>query len=210
MPNLKTTQSMTQQDKKYIESVIDHFVQKFNFDLLSYNKAYRIWFERNLHKEIIVDFLRKVNIPANVRLIQKNTSTPQDPLCKGYITLNKNNPVLFYTEAFKRIRFEICIHPERYEKFEFFITTLCHELAHLTLYSTFDKHRESEVATDLFMMAFGLHEEKKYVSQTHIETPGYISREQTQYAYEYILKKRERILNPKKTFISSLLKKFFD
>jgi hypothetical protein len=54
-----------------------------------------------------------------------------------------------------------------------------------------NKHRESEVATDLFVMAFGLYEERYSVHKRMIDSKGYITLEQTNYAYQYIQLKRK-------------------
>jgi hypothetical protein len=97
---------MTNEDKKYIRTVIDHFVSYYKLSLRPYNKAYRIWFERGLYSEIILDFLRTLHIPANVRLIKENTKTSQFPHRVGFIDIPKNPILLFSSENFKKISFQ--------------------------------------------------------------------------------------------------------
>ncbi len=181
---------MKKEEKVYIKKVINHFIDFYKFDLSPYNKVYKIWFEKGLYSEIIIDFLRKVKIPANIRLIKKSTRTKEEPFCVGYINLNIKKPIFFLSKEFKERRFEICIDPTRYEQFETFICTLIHELSHLVLHSTFNEYRMSEVATDLFVMAFGLYEEAHYIALHKKDSKGYITSEQVEFAKSYISLKR--------------------
>jgi hypothetical protein len=187
---------MNKKDKEYVKNVIDHFIEFYKFDLRPYNKAYKIWFETGLHAEIIVDFLKRVNIPANVRLIKRSTGTVEQPNRTGYIE-RPEPPIHFLSPKFKQFRFNIVIDPEMYNSFEFFITTLIHELAHLVLYSSWNKYKDSEVATDLFVMCFGLYTEKRYMGRStklkvklEESAEGYITHEQKDFAHRYILLKR--------------------
>lgn len=182
-----------------IEDTIEHFISFYKLDLRPYNKAYKIWFEKGLYSEIIIDFLKRINIPANVRLIKDKTSTTEFPNRVGYIILPtdaNDKPIPFFSAEFKKIRFIIHIDISRYEKFELFITTLIHELAHLVLHSTQSVYRHSEVATDLFVMTFGLYEQFEYVLLRSKESEGYITRKQALFALTYI-EVRKKFLNEK-------------
>ncbi len=200
---------MNRKDKEYVKQVIDHFIDFYKLDLRPYNKAYKIWFENDLHSEIIVDFLKRVNMPSNIRLIKKPTRTSQYPHRVGYVAIDTKNPIYFLSEQFKHHRFEIAIDPDRYTKFEFFITTLVHELSHIVLYSTRNKYRDSEVATDLFVMFFGLYTESLFVAEQHEDTKGYITKGQVMFAHDYIvLKKAIRESNGITKIINKILLRF--
>ena len=176
--------------EREIKETIDHFVEMYSFDLKRNYKAYATYYKHNQHSEIIIDFLRRVKIPANVRLIKTTTRTCLSPNMAGCISLNTENPILFASKEFKRIRFEIKIDKSEYESYETFILTLIHELSHLVLYSTLNKHRDSEIATDLFVMTSGLYEEKLIDKRIKIDSPGYITSKQVDFAYRYIKTKR--------------------
>ncbi len=194
---------MTQPHKEYVKEVVDHFVDIYKLNLDPYYRAYEIWFEKKLVSEIVVDFLRKVNIPANIR-IQKVSKLPSLGINRktyGMIHLIEENgrPMLFCSPSFKSERFLIEIHEDCYKSFPLFITTLIHELSHLVLYSTHNRYRESEVATDLFVICFGLFD--------HIKSGGadeYITEEQVVFAQQYVRLKRQ--LMKAKGFEKLLLK----
>jgi hypothetical protein len=183
---------MKKEEEKYLRDVIDHFVEMYGFVLTPYNRAYKTWFEHKLYGEIIIDFLKKLRVPANIRLKKCPTATIDKPHRVGTIHgINIKSPIPFYSNQFKSLRFEILIDPSQYEKFEIFICVLIHELAHLVLHSTHNKYRMSEVATDLFVMSFGLYEEYDYIMRRMRKTEGYITHEQALYAYQYIQLKRK-------------------
>jgi hypothetical protein len=182
---------MNTKNNTYIKSVIDHFVYLYKLDLSPYNKAYRIWFDNKLYSEIIIDFLKRLHMPANVRLRITPTITADYPYRIAYISLDDKNPIFFLSSQFKRTRFEICIDPSACEEFELFICALIHELSHLVLYSTHNKYRNCEVATDLLVMASGLYEEGHSLTRCSIKGDGYITNEQIQFAYKYIREKKE-------------------
>ncbi len=181
---------MTAQDKGNIKKIVDHFVEMYGLTLDPYYRAYEIWFEKKLVSEIVVDFLRKVNLPANVR-IQKACKLPSLGINRktyGMIHLVEENgrPILFCSPSFKSERFLIEIHEDCYKSFPLFITTLIHELSHLVLHSTHNRYRESEVATDLFVICFGLFD--------HVKSGGvdeYITEEQVVFAQQYVRLKRQ-------------------
>ncbi len=182
---------MTNEDKKYVKEVIDHFIDLYKLSLKPYYKAYQIWFDRGMTSEIVVDFLRAVSIPANIRI--KKVSVLPSPMgtnlqTRGRIHIVEENgrPILFNSQSFRSHRFLIEIHEDSYKSFSVFITVLIHELAHLVLYSTHNRYRKSEVATDLFVICFGLFE--------YVESGGadnYITKEQVAFAKEYVSLKRQ-------------------
>ncbi len=183
---------MTHGEKKYIKEVVNHFVDMYKLDLKPYYKAYEIWFQQNLISEIVLDFLNRVKIPAKIRITKVKTlqNNEDGTSVRGRIHgLETNNqPILFYSEEFKNKRFLIEIHERCYHDFSVFITTFIHELAHLVLYSTHNKYHKSEVATDLFVMCFGLF--------FHVKSGGvesYITKEQIAFAQRYIELKRKHI-----------------
>lgn len=181
---------MNKTDKQYIKEVVDHFVDMYKLDLKTYYKAYEIWFNQGLFSEIIIDFLQRVKISANTRLI-KVSELPKSECgnstqgCIFGLEIN-NQPLHFLSSDFRNRRFVIKIHRNCYKDFNVFITVLIHELSHLVLYSTYNKYRKSEVATDLFVMCFGLF--------SHMKSSGaenYITKEQIAFAKKYIKLKRE-------------------
>lgn len=189
---------MNEYSNKYVIEVIEDFISFYKFDLSPYNQAYRFWFEKGMYKEIIVDFLNRLRIRANVRLIKGETKTEEHPFSTGHIEgINLKNPILFLCKDFKNTLFTITVNPDMYKDFNFFIVVLIHELAHLVLHSTFNNHRESEVATDLFVMTFGLYEEMAITKgQTYDHGEKYIKSEQVLFALRYI-KNRRKIIETK-------------
>lgn len=200
---------MKKEERAFVIEVIDHLTDSYKLPLQPYNKAYRIWFEKKLYREIILDFLQTYKIPTNISLIKEKTKTSEYPNRNGYIELNTKNPLPFYSDTFKKNRFKIRVDEDAYDQFETFITILIHELSHLLLYSTLNKHRHSEVATDLFVMASGLYTEVSYIALDRKNTPGYITNEQIHFAHKYIIRKRDATNNLWKKIEFWLCKKGF-
>lgn len=201
---------MTHAQEKYIENVIDHFVKEFKFDLMPYHKAYRIWFDLGSYKNIIQDFLQRMDLRTKIRVTRKNIRTNDNPDTGGYIMINKSALPLFFNNKFREHRFEIFIDTTAYTSFESYICVLIHELAHLTLYSKHNKYCRSEIATDLFVMCFGLYDQFHYMRSRTLDLPGYITSAEIEYARNYILKKQIELKTPpKKHVFSAFFEKIF-
>lgn len=185
---------MTTSEKREIKRLINHLIAFFNLDLRPRGTAQKIWFETNLHGEIIRDYLLFYKMPANVRLIKIDTSSVKDPHCAGNIKLPLECPH-YSTKEFRDVRFEIKIDPRMYSSFEGFIWTLTHELSHLVLHGSHNPHKKSEVVTDLLVIVYGLDREVLNHSRKISATPGYITPQQIAYAASYLdkLRRDERV-----------------
>lgn len=187
---------MKPQQQQFIREVIDHFVDMYKFDLNPYYRAYQFYFEKGpaFRREILIDFLRRVKMPAQIRLEKVPIINDSSPDARGVILgIQKPFPLLWNSDAFRETRFIIQLHEEVFSMFDYFISVLVHELGHLVLYSTYNKYRDSEVAVDLFVMTFGLYEQMLALVMRSQDSPGrdgYITKEEVVYAHEYILQKR--------------------
>ncbi len=189
---------MKQEQEQFIREVIDHFVDMYKFNLSPYWRVYEILFEQSpfLHPEIVADFLGRLNMSANIRLEKVSIVNPDRPQSLGAIIgIQKPLPLFWNSDAFQKTPFVIKINEKVYGVFDYFITTLIHELGHLVLYSTYNKYRDSEVAVDLFVMAFGLSEQMVKIATTWEdgERNGYITKEEVMYAHRLIVQKRLEI-----------------
>lgn len=189
---------MTRTEKKDLTKMIDSLVGFYNLDLRQRGIAHRVWFDHGLHTEIIIDYLKFFGVPANVRLIKTETRTATNPGTAGLIELPEPCPH-FTTPAFRQHRFVIKIRPDVYRSYEKFVCVLTHELSHLILYSTLNEYRDSEVATDVLLILYGLQDEFLKGISVHNRTAGYITVEQTLFVGKRLeaLRKKRRIREAK-------------
>ena len=146
-----------------------------------------------------VRIMRLMGLPENKVLIKNYLNEHDFPKhdAAAFVSLPSDNMPLFGSPEFNKLTVPIHFRNSITAKFETFVYVIAHELSHIVLHSTKNPLRNSEIATDLFVMNRGFsdvmakgrkHFKITWTQETlySIDKFGYLSDSNFEMAQKYI------------------------
>ncbi len=147
--------------------------------------ALQILFDYNLFNECIKEIKDRMGIPCTLRVRYHADHIFPEKGASAFITNYEHTPY-YGSQAFKNLVFEVHFRESLKKDFYKFLYAVTHELSHIVLNSTHHRLKESEVATDLFVMTCGF----EHIMEKGRISMGYLDNEHFLYAQKYLQRLR--------------------
>ena len=181
--------------KLYIEHALTEFENKFGIKKPITDKGLFIQFSNHLYSECVLEIMQKMGLSNKVKVTCYADYKFPKSNCAAFVSLPINNMPLWGSKAFTNTVIPISIRKSLTEKYESFVYAVAHELSHIVLHSTKNSLKDSEIATDLFVMACGfdsIMENGRYFRDYKNTTKyGYLDDEHFKFALAQLKKLRK-------------------
>lgn len=180
-----TSSTKTNED---IHDYINQLVKSYGLQEPIKHQALKVLFDNHLYAECVLDIMKKMGLNNKVKLVSYSYSKyPGANGSAAFVTIPSNAPP-FYSSAFNNLKIEVSIRSDLKNRYETFIYVIAHELSHIVLRGMKHPLKDSEIATDLFVMVRGFSEimEKGRISID--ENYGYLNSLTFKSAKDYIEK----------------------
>ncbi len=177
-----------EEGKKEIVAIMDDLFNSFGIQNPVEHIGLKIQFNNHLYAECVLEIMKQMKLNNKVKLIcYPYFKYPGKPESAAFVNIPSNAPP-FYSKAFSNLKIEVSIRDDLRRNYETFIYTIGHELSHIVLNGMNHPLKDSEVATDLFVMMRGFSEIMEKGRKYNNQTFGYLSTEQFKVAKEHIEK----------------------
>lgn len=193
--------------RKIIRTYLDALVKSFGTRTAIPEKALSILFETRLFSECVREIKLKMHLPCGLKVYYHTDTTFPEPEAAAFISLPERMPY-YGSKNFELMSIPLHVKKWLCSDYHAFVYCIAHEMSHIVLFCTHHSHRDSEIATDLFVMVCGF----ENVMQKGKKRIGYIDDYHFSYAKTYLdrLRKGKKgltILQQIKWFLRSFKKR---
>lgn len=175
-------------DNEDIHNYIDRLVKSYGIQEPVKHQALKILFDNHLYAECVLEIMRKMGLNNRVKLISYSYfKYPGNNGTVAFVTIPSNAPP-FYSSSFNNLKIQVSIRDDLKKKYETFVYVIAHELSHIVLRGMKHPLKDSEIATDLFVMIRGFNEIMEKGRTSTDESYGYLNSVTFKSAKDYIEK----------------------
>lgn len=179
--------------KEYIYHCLKVLTKSYGIKEHVTDQGLKIQFDHQLYAECVLEIMRKMGLNNTVKVTCYSDEKFPRKQAAAFVNLPTNNMPPLNSIAFQNLRIPICIKKSITNKYETFVYVVAHELSHIVLHGTNHSLKESEVATDLFVLISGfgwIMEEgiRVWKSDNYYKNYGYLKYHEFVYAKEYLAK----------------------